>query len=100
MWKIKSSRVSFIFDPSHEYIVRWQGNWWVVDYQKIPVWQGHPLNRSAYEFLLRHYGLPEDQFPFEKVVKMSPQQLVAARRNLEKANSTLSPREFTEGKDH
>jgi hypothetical protein len=44
------------------------------------------LDEKAYQALLKHFGLENfaNEFPIEKIIKMSPAKLAAARRKKEK----------------
>ncbi len=94
----------FIFDQDEtdEFAVHWRGREWGTDqHADLRGWYHDPLEQRGYEFLLSHYGLPSgrQEFSFDKVKKMSPQDLVNARRQLEK-EAALEPLPFVEGTDY
>lgn len=89
-------------DETDEFAVHWRGDEWGTDHHAdMRGWYHDSLSESGYDFLLNHYGLPKDDpnFDFEKVRKLSPQSLVAARRNLEKEQK-LDRLSFREGIDY
>ncbi len=88
-------------DETDELAVHWRGDEWGTEYHAdMRGWYHDPLMEAGYLALLDHYGLPrgDPELSFEKVKGMPPEDLVAARRSIEKVRNS-KPMKFREGVD-
>ena len=72
-------------DETDKWAVHWRGSKWGTDNQAdMRSWYHDPLDEEGYLFLLKHFGLPtgHPEFTFERVKKMSPQDLEVAQNKV------------------